>query len=155
MNGIGCGTLYQWHLWNTLYCVQCTYWCTFEMENLIDQQHYLHWVGGLDCKCLGTWFPGIYDEDLHGVQRVNFLFSNVKVRFASKNSWKFDLPLHFMCMLDPPIEVKSTLFFIALTFVAPILFRPDVSTAVPHSRMLEVSKSQEFHDSYEYNTLKR
>ena len=42
-----------------------------------------------------------------------------------------------------------------VTFVPPILFRPDISTAVLDSRKFEVLKSQEFLDNYEYVTMKR
>ena len=47
---------------------------------------------------------------------------------------------------------RMTLY--TVTFVAPILFRPDISTAVLDSRNFEVSKSQEFPDKYECITLK-
>ena len=41
-------------------------------------------------------------------------------------------------------------YFYTVTFVAPILFRPDISTAVPDSKKFEVVS-----DNYEYITLKR
>ena len=47
----------------------------------------------------------------------------------------------------------SIMLSYTMTFVAQIQFRPDISTAVPDSRKLEVFKSQEFHDNHEYITL--
>ena len=44
---------------------------------------------------------------------------------------------------------------ITVTFVAQMQFRPDISTAVPNSRKCKVSKSQEFHNNYEFISLKR
>ena len=41
-----------------------------------------------------------------------------------------------------------------MTFETQIQFRPDISTALPDSRMCDVSKSQESFENHEYITLK-
>ena len=54
-----------------------------------------------------------------------------------------------------PLSLVHTYHLCTVTFVAPILFRPDISTAAPDSKMCEVSKSQEVYENHGNITLIR